>query len=179
MVMTSPGLIDLSASSTMPLTKLATIFCRPRPTPTPTAPVATASTDRSMPDALSTTMMAIAIMAMRMSLPSSTCMDGVRSGDACTRRSRKLLTAVAAQIASSSSTVVLRISSGVTRRPPSTIARESSAATVPSSRPMMLSAAMVQAVTATTRLMKWLRIRLVRIAITTQAVARLFATISR
>ena len=44
---------------------------------------------------------------------------------------------------------------------------------------MMLSAAMVQAVTATTRLMKWFRIRLVRIAMTIQAVARLFATISR
>ena len=44
---------------------------------------------------------------------------------------------------------------------------------------MMLSAAMVQAVTATMRLMKGLRIRLARIAITTQAVARLLATTSR
>jgi hypothetical protein len=83
-----------------------------------------------------------------------------------------LLVAVAAHSATSSSTVVLRIRSGVTRRPPITIARESSTATVSSSRPRMLSAAMLHAVTETMRLMNGLRIRLVASAITTQAVAR-------
>ena len=95
------------------------------------------------------------------------------------RRSRKLLAAIAAHSAISSNAEVFSTSSGVTRRPPITIARESSAATVASSRPTMLSAAMVQAVTATTRLISGLRIRLARMAITTQAVARLTATSSR
>ncbi len=35
----------------MPLTKLATIFCRPKPTPTPIAPEKIASDDRLMPTA--------------------------------------------------------------------------------------------------------------------------------
>src|SRR4029079_3430820 len=60
MVMTSPGLIDLSASRMMPLTKFDTIFCSPRPTPTPIAPVNTARPDRSMPAALSPRTMATA-----------------------------------------------------------------------------------------------------------------------
>ena len=48
--MTSPGLIDLSASRMMPLTKFDTIFCRPKPRPTPIAPENNASAERSMPD---------------------------------------------------------------------------------------------------------------------------------
>ena len=129
-----------------------------------------------MPAALSTMTMATVITPMRISLPSSTWIDGVSPVTCWTRRSRKLLVAVAAHSATASSTVVLRTSSGVTRMPPIMIARASSAATVSSSRPRMLSAAMVQAVTATRRLMNGLRIRLATSAITTQAVARSPAT---
>src|SRR5664280_1317990 len=92
---TSPGLIDLSASRMIPLTRLDTIFCRPKPRPTPTAPENSASTDKSMPMELSTTTMAMVSSAMRISLPISTWIDGVRSEKVCTRFSRKLLIALA------------------------------------------------------------------------------------
>ena len=51
-LMTSPGLMDLSISSTKPLTKLAAMACRPKPRPMPTAPVSTVSAVRSTPAAL-------------------------------------------------------------------------------------------------------------------------------
>ena len=68
-----------------------------------------------------------------------------------TRRSRKSLAAFAAHSVSISRTEVLITRSGVTRRPPITIANESSAVMVGCSRPRMLSAAIVQADTATSR----------------------------
>ncbi len=63
----------------MPLTRLETIFCRPKPKPTPIAPENSASTDRSMPIDDSTTTTASVISAMRTSLLMSTWIDGVRS----------------------------------------------------------------------------------------------------
>jgi hypothetical protein len=64
-LITSPGFTDLSASRMMPLTRLDTIFCRPKPTPTPTAPENTASAEMSMPTALSTIMMPRPIRVQR------------------------------------------------------------------------------------------------------------------
>ena len=116
---------------------------------------------------------------MRISLLSSTWIDGVRSEKPRSRLSRKLLAAIAAQIIRTSSTEVFRITSGVIRRPPRLSVIESSPATIGSSRRRMLSAAMVQADTATTRLTNWLRIRPATMLITTQAVARSIATSSR
>ncbi len=78
-VMTSPGLIDLSASRMMPLTRFDTIFCRPKPMPTPTAPEKIASAEKSMPTEPSTISTAKVTSATRASLPSSTWIDGVRS----------------------------------------------------------------------------------------------------
>ena len=77
--MTSPGLIDLSASRMMPLTRFDTIFCKPKPTPTPTAPEKIASAEKSMPTEPSTISTAKVTSAARMSLPSSTWIEGVRS----------------------------------------------------------------------------------------------------
>ena len=51
-LMTSPGLIDRSISSTKPLTKFAAMLCRPKPRPMPIAPVSTLSVVRSRPAAL-------------------------------------------------------------------------------------------------------------------------------
>ena len=62
------------------LTRFDTIFCRPKPMPTPTAPENKASAEKSMPTELSTTSTAKVIRAMRMSFPSRTWIDGVRSG---------------------------------------------------------------------------------------------------
>ena len=67
---------------------------------------------------------------MRISLPISTWIDGVRSAMPRTRLSRKLLAAIAAHSVSSSSAVVLSTSSGVMRRPPITMPTESSASLV-------------------------------------------------
>ena len=148
---TSPGLIDLSASRMIPLTRLETIFCRPKPRPTPTAPEKNASAEKSMPTVESAIKIAKVISTRRISLPISTWIDGVRSAVLRTRRSRKSLAAFAAHSVSISSTDVLITSSGVTRRPPITNPIESSAVMVGCSRPRMLSAAIVQADTATSR----------------------------
>ena len=51
-LMTSPGLMDLSSSSTKPDTKLLAMACRPNPNPRPMAPVNRPSTVRSTPEAL-------------------------------------------------------------------------------------------------------------------------------
>ncbi len=51
-LMTSPGLMDLSISSTNPLTKLLAMACRPKPSPKPMAPVSTFSVVTSTPAAL-------------------------------------------------------------------------------------------------------------------------------
>ena len=48
-LMTSPGLMDRSISSTKPLTKLLAMACRPKPRPIPSAPVKTVSVRRSSP----------------------------------------------------------------------------------------------------------------------------------
>ena len=50
-LMTSPGLMERSMSSTKPLTKLAAMDCRPKPKPKPMAPVSTVSAVRSTPAA--------------------------------------------------------------------------------------------------------------------------------
>src|SRR5438552_10141970 len=50
--MTSPGLMDLSMSSTKPLTKLLATDCRPKPSPRPMAPVSTLRVVTSTPAAL-------------------------------------------------------------------------------------------------------------------------------
>ena len=135
----------------IPLTRLDTIFCRPKPRPTPTAPEKKASAEKSMPTVDSAITIAKVISSRRISLPISTWIEGVRSVVLRTRRSRKSLDALAAHSVSISSTVVLISSSGVTRRPPITTPIESSAAMVGPSRPRMLSAASVQAETATSR----------------------------
>ena len=116
---------------------------------------------------------------MRISLLSSTWIDGVRSEKPRSRLSRKLLAATATQTVSTISTDVFRITSGVIRSPPRLSVTESSPARTGSSRRRMLSAAMVHADTATTRLTNWLRITPAAMLITTQAVARSIATISR
>ncbi len=51
-LITSPGLIERSISSTKPLTKFAAIACRPKPRPRPIAPEKTVSAVRSTPDGL-------------------------------------------------------------------------------------------------------------------------------
>ena len=117
---TSPGLIDLSASRMMPLTRLDTIFCKPKPRPTPTAPEKNASAERSMPTVESTIRIAKVISSRRINLPISTWIDGVKSALLRTRRSRKSLAAFAAHNVSISSTEVLITKSGVTRKPPIT-----------------------------------------------------------
>ena len=106
----------------MPLTRLDTIFCRPKPRPTPTAPEKKASAEKSMPTVDSAIRIAKVISSRRISLPISTWIDGVRSAMPRTRLSRKSLAAFAAHSVSSSSTVVLITSSGETRKPPITIA---------------------------------------------------------
>ena len=75
----------------MPLMKLATIFCKPKPMPTPAAPEKIASAERLMPAALSTTATANTISASRITLISSTWIDGVRSAERLMRFSAKLL----------------------------------------------------------------------------------------
>ena len=110
---TSPGLIDLSASRMMPLIRLETIFCRPKPRPTPMAPENSASAERSIPTELMTMMIASTINVMRISLPSRTLIVGVRSGVLWTRLSMRFPRSEASHNATSSSTTVLMISSGV------------------------------------------------------------------
>ena len=148
-VMMSPGLIDLSASRMMPLTRFDTIFCKPKPMPTPMAPEKKARAERSMPTVDKVIRMAKVISRSRVTLPISTWIDGVSSAVLRTRLSRKSPAAFAAHSASMSRTAVLITSSGEMRRPPTTTATESSAVMAGASRPRMLSAAMVQAKTAT------------------------------
>ena len=50
-LITSPGLIERSISSTKPLTKFAAMACRPKPRPRPMAPEKMVSVVRSTPDA--------------------------------------------------------------------------------------------------------------------------------
>ena len=116
---------------------------------------------------------------MRISLLSSTWIDGVRSANPRNCLSRKLLAAVAAQISRMSRIAALRITSGVIRKPPRLSVIESSPATIGSSSRRMLSAASVHADTATTRLTNWLRITPATMLITTHALARSIATSSR
>ena len=96
-------------------------------------------------------MIASVIRPKRMILPSRTCIDGVRSAESRTRRSRKSLTAAAAHNVTSSRIVVLSNNRGVSLMPPRLSDTESSTADTGSSNPRMLSAARVQAVIVTTR----------------------------
>ncbi len=159
--------------------KLATIFCNPKPMPTPAAPEKIASAERLMPAALSTTATANTISASRITLISSTWIDGVRSVERVIRLSTKLLAMLVSHSATISITPSLIRSSGVSRRPPSTTETESSISMVGSSRPRMLNAATSQAATDTRRTIKGLWMTDVTRRMTSHAKARLAATDSR
>ncbi len=177
--MTSPGLIDLSSSRMMPLIRLETTFCRPKPRPRPTAPENTASAVRSMPTLWRASRKATVSRVIFSSLPSSTWTDGVRSCHALMRRSRRLESASAPHSSTASEITPSITSSAETRRVPRVMASESSTATVGSSSSVMLSAATVQAMIAIALLITTLRISDALARITTQAVTKLSATVSR
>ena len=105
-----------------------------------------------MPTVDSTIRIAKVISTSRISLPISTWIDGVRSATLRTRRSRKSLAAFAAHNVSSSSTVVLisqqRRHAQAADHDAERIERGRGSAR---SRPRILSAASVQANTATSR----------------------------
>src|SRR6266404_2010667 len=138
-----------------------------------------ASAERLMPAALSTTATANTVSASRITLISSTWIDGVRSVERVIRLSTKLETRLVSHNATIKSTPSLIRSSGVSRRPPSTIETESSASMVGSSRPRMLKAATSQAASDTRRTMKGLRMTDVTRRMISHAKARLAATDNR
>ncbi len=159
--------------------KFATIFCRPKPMPTPAAPENTVSADRLMPTALKAIAIANTIRPIRITLPSSTCTDGVRSPERAIWLSAKLLATLDSHSATASITTSWITSSGVSRSPAKLIATESSADMAGSSCPMMLSAATSQAEIDTTRSTKGLRITEVNRRIASHASASLANTASR
>ncbi len=116
---TSPGLIDLSASRMMPLTRFDTIFCRPKPTPTPTAPEKNASAERSMPTGRQHDHHREGDQHQPDQLADQHLDRRRQVGGGLQPPVEEVASALAAHSVSISSTVVLITSSGVMRRPPS------------------------------------------------------------
>ncbi len=135
----------------MPEMKFDTIVCMPKPRPRPSAPENTVSAVTSTPTAESEARIATATKAMRASLPTSTCSDGVRSLERLTRRSMPSLSRRDSQSRTTSIARPLTSDRSEMRAGPSVIARASSSAASGSSTPRISSASRLHPMIATMR----------------------------